>query len=1300
MSFLDKFHAKKLGLSLEDFLIYNKNKNIISIDDFKVFLKFNNIMDINRFIKLNDYYKQKVFSVSFTPENLPIIEEEIERHERVIAAMEKGLSIEDSMIYIEFKKGFSIERFKKLLDARNRGIITHPITPSNLNLIENEIEFDKRYNLALDKKYSQKKAYKWAKEYYLKCSIDEYDTFLEAMDKNVDFILYKDMKEAKKHNLLLEEYQEIKTKKIDINDYKTYKRLKQKAEKNSFVYTINSEANPDKFIKLLDDAGYQTILYKSNSKINMDKIRVKNVKDFISFTPFLHTNAFSTNIPNISYPCKMKYLELPMINNPNINNVSLNIELGYDDKVSITNLLKYNGNINLYSKDTKNKFIISKKIEELTTEVTSLYYHSNTNSFKARSVRYGIYDKTLYGYLDNYVLNNSSIEIISSSFLKLEKIESLSKNLPNLKIVLGSSESYSNSFSPANIYGKKLEFVCFDHEKICIKEAKNIKYLILNEVNGKDDISIPKDCHIKNLYINKYFPIDFDCEKVYIKEDVFWSMYGCTELYEVQLKINNSWYILMAPKNIEFNVDAIEIFSSAEEIIFTEGIESIKFPRQLLYTYKIGRKNNSFYRSFGLGKCRKITFPSTLSDLKYSDYEGGLDANELKELHFKSLPNIDDKLFSKCNISSITSPNNSALKKIYNFSCINIVDFSDMTKIPEKYSMNNKALTTLKLNKNITEINNQAFYNCINLTKINNYDEYVLPISSVKLGENVFVGCPFKSILLLDGWKKNKHVLTEKNYGEIVISSKITLDDYLWLVNNAKVLRIYFKDESYNVSGFPCDCNSIDLVDNKMLLELDLHKSIRVVNNNFLSKLTKLKSMKLHDLILYAHKRRNLKYINEPELGSKSVFDSCSDIHNLSKIEKSKLTHIILKDNIKTLEQNTFKDCYNLSKLECEGDIISIGDGAFENTYSLEEFICSDKLKEIGTNAFKNSGISKFSMPESCTKLGIGAFEGCSKLSSVKLSSNLTELKERTFKDCINLNYIESLYQVSYVRKDAFESTMLSKIVLNAECIENFGKIEELEELIILSNPNYMELNFSNYGKLKKAILPKEVKENYSFGKVSGECFALNGSKWKSKLSGNVVYYNKTDFQNICQEYLRELVEGISLTNNDFVVPNITTKNIDDVAISLVKEEENIEDQSLEDVLVSVVENTMVSVVDRKYGNGSYDISSDMVFTYLPQTITSNIFTVDLELVNQCLSVNKTYYVLIDANGNSASNMLELTIGNDLKNVKLNFELKNNITSGKYYLVESTSNMIENNVSNKVKFTLDILFSNDDIFDF
>jgi hypothetical protein len=102
----------------------------------------------------------------------------------------------------------------------------------------------------------------------------------------------------------------------------------------------------------------------------------------------------------------------------------------------------------------------------------------------------------------------------------------------------------------------------------------------------------------------------------------------------------------------------------------------------------------------------------------------------------------------------------------------------------------------------------------------------------------------------------------------------------------------------------------------------------------------------------------------------------------------------------------------------------------------------------------------------------------------------------------------------------------------------------------------------------------------------------------------------------------------------------------------------------------------------------------------LPQTITSNIFTVDLELANQCLSVNKTYYVLIDANGNSASNMLELTIGNDLKNVKINFELKNNITSGKYYLVESTSNMIENNVSNKVKFTLDILFSNDDIFYF
>jgi hypothetical protein len=93
------------------------------------------------------------------------------------------------------------------------------------------------------------------------------------------------------------------------------------------------------------------------------------------------------------------------------------------------------------------------------------------------------------------------------------------------------------------------------------------------------------------------------------------------------------------------------------------------------------------------------------------------------------------------------------------------------------------------------------------------------------------------------------------------------------------------------------------------------------------------------------------------------------------------------------------------------GDIIipdtvtRIGKSAFEGCTNLKTITLSNSITEIPDNCFKNSinnknGTGNIIIPDTVTRIGISAFEGCQKLGNITLSNTLQTIDKQAFYNC------------------------------------------------------------------------------------------------------------------------------------------------------------------------------------------------------------------------------------------------------------------------------------------------------------
>lgn len=126
-----------------------------------------------------------------------------------------------------------------------------------------------------------------------------------------------------------------------------------------------------------------------------------------------------------------------------------------------------------------------------------------------------------------------------------------------------------------------------------------------------------------------------------------------------------------------------------------------------------------------------------------------------------------------------------------------------------------------------------------------------------------------------------------------------------------------------------------------------------------------------------------------------NVFEKCSG-----------LTSISFGTGITVIPSACVMDCTQLRTATINGPIFEIEDMAFKGC-ALTGFNFINTLMTIGDGAFADCGsLTRVVLPDTITSVGKNAFQSCLNLSSVTLSSGMTQISDYTFDRCTSLTGI------------------------------------------------------------------------------------------------------------------------------------------------------------------------------------------------------------------------------------------------------------------------------------------------------
>ena len=122
------------------------------------------------------------------------------------------------------------------------------------------------------------------------------------------------------------------------------------------------------------------------------------------------------------------------------------------------------------------------------------------------------------------------------------------------------------------------------------------------------------------------------------------------------------------------------------------------------------------------------------------------------------------------------------------------------------------------------------------------------------------------------------------------------------------------------------------------------------------------------------------------------------------------LTSITIPDSVTTISEEAFANCTSLTSVTIGDSITMIGDAVFGYCSSLQEFK-GEFASEDGRcliidgvlNSFAPAGLTEYTIPDSVTTIGLGAFASCTSLTSVTIPDSVTTIVEYAFTNCSSL---------------------------------------------------------------------------------------------------------------------------------------------------------------------------------------------------------------------------------------------------------------------------------------------------------
>ena len=141
-----------------------------------------------------------------------------------------------------------------------------------------------------------------------------------------------------------------------------------------------------------------------------------------------------------------------------------------------------------------------------------------------------------------------------------------------------------------------------------------------------------------------------------------------------------------------------------------------------------------------------------------------------------------------------------------------------------------------------------------------------------------------------------------------------------------------------------------------------------------------------------------------------SAFEGCSSLKT-----------VIMWGDPTGIEKNTFKDCSRLTDISLSSSVTYIGESAFENCSNMSTVIIWGDITHFEKNALKNcSSLDDISIPSSCRVIEESAFQGCTDMDTLILWGD-TSIGNYAFQGCSSLEEVSISSGTEYIGDYAFE---------------------------------------------------------------------------------------------------------------------------------------------------------------------------------------------------------------------------------------------------------------------------------------
>jgi len=353
--------------------------------------------------------------------------------------------------------------------------------------------------------------------------------------------------------------------------------------------------------------------------------------------------------------------------------------------------------------------------------------------------------------------------------------------------------------------------------------------------------------------------------------------------------------------------------------------------------------------------------------------------DKLETVKIYGVDYIVAKAFKDCaGLSSVTLPDGlSCLGGKTGFVTVNVTGDENKTASEGAVFKNCGSLTSVSLPEGVTELYNNTFDGCTQLSSVKFYT-----MSSIS--GSAFNGCGDIQFEIIDNGEESDREIYNGGYYE---GTKFLM----YLGNKTEITANVFREGTTEIceNAFAGKAiTSLALPDSVTTIGATAFKGCTALGSVDLNKVTTIKDGAFNGCTALV----SLTLPNTVSTLGVGAFEGCTGLKTVA-----------LPDTLTTLSASVFKGCTSLDSINLD-KVTSIGANAFENDTALQSVTFNDAAN-IGASAFKKSGLTSIEL-KSGMKLGKSAFDGSALSGTLTIPDGMTINATAVFAACKITNVV------------------------------------------------------------------------------------------------------------------------------------------------------------------------------------------------------------------------------------------------------------------------------------------------------